>query len=168
MYDEDNPPPVVHRVRTEADARKEAQMGLDLLLAQGQALLSREARERALKKLEDESEATRQRRMRLAQLQAERFEWKPVAAAVVFEEQICLYCGTIHSMFRGFGTIMQRKANFAERFLASEGLDRGLPFQKRTLSVRTPTCADCLEEFCAEGAQGNVYEFHPNRKEHSE
>lgn len=164
MHDPDTPGPVVHRVRTEAEYRREAQLGLDQLLAQGQAILSREARERALKKLEDESEVTRQRRMRLAQLQAERFEWKPIAACALFEVQTCLHCGVVNSLFRGFGTIMQRKANFAERYLRSEGLDRGLPFQKRQIVTTSQCCADCIEDFCSEGTPSNVYEFHPDRK----
>lgn len=138
-------------------------MGLDQLLARGNAILSREARERAAKHAEEELDSVRAKRMRMAQLQAERFEWKPIAAAVLFEVQTCANCGQKHTFFRGFGTILQRKADFLERWAAADCLDRGLPFQRRQIETAAPTCALCFMDFCTEPPPA-PYEFHPDRK----
>lgn len=164
MRNDEDDEPRVHRVYTEADARREAQMGLDQLLARGKAIVSREAREKAARQTDTELEASRIRRMRLAQAQAERFEWRPIAAGALFEEQICRNCGSIHDLFRGYGVLYQRRANFVERWERADCLDRGLPFQKRKLIQPVPVCSNCIDTF-AENVELPPYEFHPQRKE---
>lgn len=163
MDGEDDNEPVVHRVRTDYDERKEAQMGLDQLLARGRAELSRDARERAAAKSEDELESVRQARLKKAQAIADRFAWKPVAAVALFETQTCLHCGKTHNIFRGFGTLYQQKSNFAERWEKADCLDRGLPYQQRGIASTAPTCVDCIQEFSADRRQAQ-YEFHPSRR----
>lgn len=156
--------PLVHRVQTDAEISREAHMGLDELLALGRAEQSREARERAAARTHDELEAVRQRRMRLAQAQADRFEWKPIAALAMFELQQCANCGTEHTVFRGFGTLLRRKSSSEERWSRAECLDKGLPFQQRIMPSRVPCCATCIELFASEG-ETLPYEFKPERKD---
>jgi hypothetical protein len=164
MRTEEDGSPLVHRVVTDSDVRREAQLGLDDLLARGRAELSRDARERALKRLTDESDVVRERRMKAAQAAADRFKWNPIAAVVMFEQQTCQNCGVIHSLFRGFGTLYQQKASFVERWEKAECLDRGLPYQQRVLPSSVPCCVDCISEFVSDEVQP-PYEFHPERKD---
>ena len=160
--DEDGEP-LVHQLPKDEHIR-EARLGLDELLAKGRALVSREKREKAMKTLEDELEATRQRRMKLAQAAAERFEWRPIASLAMFEEQTCANCSTKHTMFRGFGILYQRKAKFEERWQAAPCLDRGLPFQRRVIQSASAVCISCIEEWAAP-PDFPPYEFHPERKD---
>lgn len=158
MRTEDDGGPLVHRVVSDSEYRREAQMGLDELLAQGRLIRDREARERAAKKTEEELEVARQRRMRKAQEDADRFAYKPIAALAMFEEQTCRNCGSVHSMFRGYGTLYQRKSSFDEKWERADCLDRGLPFQMRTMPGATPVCSECIGTFSAP-ADLPPYEF---------
>lgn len=149
MRDDEDPGPVVHSIRSDALIQKEARMGLDQLLARGQAIISRDARARAAKATDDELEIVRQRRLQQAAALAERFQWRPVAALAMFEEQTCRNCGSIHSMFRGFGTLYRRRVDNTENWKAADCLDRGLPFELRKFGQNVDVCADCIVEFAA-------------------
>lgn len=161
--DEDTGEPLVHRVESPQNPQKEAQMGLDLLLKQAAALRDREKVRAAAKALQDESDAIRARRMRMAQIQADRFEWRPVAAVALFERQVCKNCGSEATMFRGFGTLLQQKASFIERVAAAECLDHGLPFQKKLLEGKTPYCARCIDDV-TEPFVGEPAVFYPHKE----
>lgn len=164
MRTDEHGAPLVHRVEQPSDPVKEARMGLDLLLKRAEALRSREAREKAAKAIEDESEAIRQRRIRQAALLAERFEWKPIASVGIFEVQTCCNCGRDHKVFRGWGTRMQRKADpNIRRFVAAPCLDKGLPFEIELLEASAPVCHVCLAEFVAD-PERPPYTFTPSRR----
>lgn len=147
MRTSDDDEPLVHRVRTDRDEKREAQMGLDVLLAKARVIQDRDARERAAKQSEEELEAVRQRRIRQAQILAARFEWRPVASVILFEDQVCRNCGRVHSLFRGFATLMERQSDSIKRLTAAQCLDPGLPFQRREIPSTAPCCAECLERF---------------------
>lgn len=159
--DESTGEPVRHLIEKPADPR----LALDDLLKQAAALISREKVLAASRALNEESEAIRARRMRLAQAQAERFEWKPVASLAMFETQTCECCGSAATLFRGFGTLFQQKASFVQRIAAAPCLDHGLPFQKKILEAKAPFCSLCIEQHArAEPYQGTPSTFVPDRK----
>ena len=161
--DEDTGEPLVHRVAPPQDDLKEARMGLDLLLKQASALRDRDRVLAASRALTEESEAIRARRMRLAQIQAERFEWKPVAAVAMFERQTCKTCASEATVFRGFGTLMQQKASFIERIAAADCLDHGLPFQKKLFESKSQYCITCISE-ATKPFIGEPAVFHPHKE----
>jgi len=160
--DPDTGEPLTHRVEAPQNPQKEAQMGLDLLLKQAAALMDREKVKKAAAALQEESDAIRARRMRMAQIQADRFEWRPVAAVALFERQVCSNCGCEATLFRGFGTLLQQKASFIERVAAADCLDRGLPFQKKLMEGKSPYCSRCIDDV-AEPFVGEPAVFYPNR-----
>jgi hypothetical protein len=165
MRTDDDGAPLVHRVAAPSNPEIEARLGLDQLLARSRALQSREARERAAKKIEEESDLIRERRMRMAQLSAERFEWKPIASVAIFEVQTCSHCGDKHSVFRGFGLRYERKANpEVKRFAAADCLDKGLPFEMEELVSSMPVCASCIHEQVAAGRSDPSYTFIPGKR----
>jgi len=158
MRTSDDGSPLVHRVTTDAQIMRESREGLDVLLKRSSAIQSRDARERAARLLEEESEAVRQRKIRQAQLLAERFEWRPVAAVAIFECQACKTCGHFHYVFRGFATRMERKADTIKRLASAECLDRGLPFERELMATQVPVCVDCLDKYVGQpGEPSHTY-----------
>lgn len=154
--------PLVHRVDKPSDPMIEARQGLDVLLAKGQAILSREARDRARRALEEESDAVRKRRIEQAIALAARFEWKPVAAVALFEQQECMNCGNKHTHFRGWAQRMEQKANpNIKRLVGAECLDRGLPLETEMLQGAAQVCITCLNHFVGTPAEAS-HTFVPN------
>lgn len=156
--------PLVHRVVKPVDPAIEARLGLDQLLAKSEALRSREAREKAAKALDEETDAIRARRIAQAAALAARFEWKPVASVAIFEVQTCSNCGKEHSVFRGWATRMERKADSnIKRLAAAPCLDRGLPLETDYLESSASVCIQCLQAY-ALNLEAPAYEFHPTKR----
>lgn len=77
---------------------------------------------------------------------AARYEWKPVRAVAMVEEQHCQSCGAVQQMFRGFGVVMRRAADSTERIIAGRGLDEGLPRDRYIIHSHAEACMECLCE----------------------
>lgn len=157
MRTDESGEPLAHRVKTEADIIREARTGIDALLKQVDK--ARNVRERAANDVNLELDAIMRRRLQAAQVIADRFEWKPVASVALTEQQLCSHCGACHTLFRGFHTLFQRKADECERMVMADCLDRSLPFQLRELLSKAPCCADCMKSFIGEVNQVS----HPHR-----
>jgi hypothetical protein len=165
MTDSDDEGPRVFRApQSREESLREAQLDLYELIKKGQAIQSREARERAARLTSDQLAAVQARHLRLSQLAAERFEWRPVAAVVMFEVQTCSHCCRQHKVFRGFGTRFMRRSDSTMRIAQAECLDRGLPLETHEILSQAPLCVECMAEVASDGPM-RPYELHLNRRE---
>lgn len=163
MRTSDDGEPLVHRVRTQRESDLEAKQGLDVLLEKVRVNQSRDARERAARATADELEAIQQRRLRMAQIQAERFEWRPVGSVVLFERQVCENCLGMSHVFRGFSTLMERKADAIRRMVQAPCIDFGLPVTQEFLPATVPVCFACVDRMIFNGSLPEAqHEFIPN------
>lgn len=97
-------------------------------------------------KLEASDAAKELRDQHKANQIAQRFQWRPVQALVLVEEQRCLNCGSLNSLFRGFATEWKRLSDNSRRMTQTEGLDQSLPAGRLALPSTSTACCECLSE----------------------
>jgi hypothetical protein len=111
------------------------------------ALLAKARTQQAAReKLESASNLLFARQARDANLLAEKMQWRPETAVAIIEEQTCRACGCVSQTFKGFGILMRRRVDKAERILTTHGLDEGLPIQRYYMPWVSEACIECLPE----------------------
>lgn len=172
MRTDENGLPLAHLLPDPLAGVKEAAEGLALLLRQGQIIEGREKRAKAAERLKEQGDAITAAKLAQAQLIADRMEWKPHEAVILFERQTCERCGCVNHVFQGFGVKMRQKASAVERIVIHEpgpgsnreAFDRGLPPKLHILVDTVAVCYDCVDEFIAEGSEITPYVFVPGKR----
>lgn len=144
-----------HLIPHQLDPMGDLREQLDRLVSAGRQ------KQAAAKALEAASDVIQRRHLEAAARLAERMEWRPVASVILWEAQTCSSCGSVHHIFRGFSTLMRRRHDSIERYVAAQCLDPSLPQGKHSLEGTAPLCVECVPE-AQTPTKGTPWEFRPS------
>lgn len=122
----------------------EAEELLASLLTQGRAILKSPAGH--AERIREQLEEAALRSAAASALALARLQWRPRAAIALINTCVCRHCGSRSQQFAGFGVLMYRNSDAAERIVMTPQLDPAFPRRTHHTATITEACAVCLPE----------------------
>jgi|GEM_PF-4229798 len=114
----------------------------EILLAQGRAIMrSPGARN---ERLQEQADAAAARSLQASIRAMERFQWRPQASIALINRIHCTCCGSVNSVFAGFGVSMFRNADQTERIVMTPVLDPAFPRRTHYTETFLSSCIECI------------------------
>lgn len=123
----------------------DAEATLMSLVINGRALHKEEREEsKTIKSIREMQEANAQRSLMAAQRAMERLQWRPVTSIALVHTYVCRNCAGTMRLHAGFGVLMKRAVDQAERILMTECLDQAYPKEIHHTRSHNAACPSCL------------------------
>jgi hypothetical protein len=123
---------------------EEAENLLASLLTQGRAILR--SPEGHAQRIREQIEEAAARSAAASALALARLQWRPRKSIALLNLCTCQHCGAKSTVFAGFGVLMYRNSDSAERIVMTPQLDTAFPRDTHWMETITAACASCLGE----------------------
>jgi hypothetical protein len=122
----------------------EAEELLASLLTQGHSIMRSPAGHAA--RIKEQIEEAALRSAAASAIALARLQWRPQASIALLNVCTCQQCHTKQTQFAGFGVLMTRNSDAAERIVMTPQLDPAFPRRTHYTATITAACVYCLPE----------------------